>query len=189
MQRRSPEQEARRTSLIALFCLMERDLSGYSLRRLLKRWRMTEYLRISPATIYRSLTRLQEQSLVESRVEQNQNYPPATVYCITEDGKQAYREYLREEAAFSRSEYAVDLFLGLCAYLPASERIGLVRAWKQGASETVDRLQARVDKQDVPETYGKPYAEWLLLHHEIHQLKAEMQWMDHYITLIESGKA
>ena len=189
MKKRNPELEARRTTLIALFCLMEEELSGYSLRQKLKSWGISEYLPISPATIYRSLARLANEGLLKSREEKKGNYPVATIYKITSLGKRMYRKLLTEEAEFSRSAYACSVFVGLAAYIPVKERIRLIHQWQKNISTLIHDLQQRLDNHDPEQTYGKPYAEWLLLDHEIQLLKAETVWLDKYCQLLENDDA
>jgi len=88
--RRSPELEGMVSSLIALFCVYEIPLSGYGIRAKLKTWRIGEYLSISPSTIYRSLTKLEEDGFLAARVERKGRYPSARVYRITAAGRKRY---------------------------------------------------------------------------------------------------
>jgi DNA-binding PadR family transcriptional regulator len=183
MRKRSPEEEARRSSLIALFCLMEEHLSGYALRQRLKKWHISESLPISPSTIYRSLDRLEQEGSVVSSVLTNGNYPQSKVYRITPAGRKAYRCLLDAEAKFERSAYALSTFLGCASYLTAGEREVLVRQWQSDAREAVAKLQARLNDRTVGATYGQPFAQWLLCDHEKSMLEAEIAWLDKYLEI------
>ena len=189
MQKKNKAAEANRASLIVLFCLLERDLSGYALRQLLREWNVTNYVRISPATIYRTLARLEQDGKLSSRTEQKGNYPPATVYSITKEGRLLYEELMRHEGEYVRAAWPSHLLLSCGSYLPVEERIKMIRNWQHGARRTVQRLRQKVESREAGDTYGKPYAEWLLLHHEIHLVEAEIDWMDHYCDLLNKGKA
>lgn len=189
MHRRTPEAEGRRSSLIALFCLSGGPQSGYGVRRLIKDWRIEEYLSASPATIYRSLIRLEKLGLLSSRTTRNGRYPKAKVYEITAAGRQHYVELVRSEAEFRRTGYALSPFLGLATRLERPERMRLAQAWMDAAEAQVKELQARIDDHRPGKTYGKSYAEWLMLHHEAHQLRAESRWLKHYLRMLRSGDA
>jgi DNA-binding PadR family transcriptional regulator len=180
MAKRNPEQEARRSSLIALFCLYEQDLSGYQLRKTLKNWHITNMLPISPSTIYRSLDRLEQEGALSSRLQKNGNYPESKVYGITAKGRKLYRKLLREEAVFAYSSHALSTFVGLATFLSGDERVALVKEWQQAARDAIGELQARIDDHSEGGTYGKPFAEWLLYDHEKHILDAEVAWLEKY---------
>jgi DNA-binding PadR family transcriptional regulator len=187
MSKRSPEQEARRTALLTLFCLMEQELSGYSLRQQLESWGIAEYLPVSPATIYRSLDRLEKQGLLTSREEKLSKYPSAKLYQITSAGKQAYRDMMLEQGRFFRSQYSCNMMVGLNAYLSAEQKIELARNWQTDARNFLRTLELRF--KTYSKRPGKPYAEWLLLDHEMHMLKAEIRWMSKFIALVEGKQA
>ncbi len=191
MHRRTPDEEARRSSLIALFCLLPGPLSGYGIRCLIRDWRMEEYLSSSPATIYRSLARLEKEGLLTSKTMRNGRYPKAKVFEITAAGRRHYGELIRTEAAFRRTGHAISPFLGLASQLKKDERIRLARDWMDAATAQAKELQARIDDRSPGpgKTYGKPYAEWLMLHHEAHQLRGEIRWLKHYLRLLQSDKA
>lgn len=187
MSKRSPEQESRRTALLTIFCLMEQELSGYSLRQQLDSWGIAEYLPVSPATIYRSLDRLEKQGLLASREEKLSKYPSAKLYRITPAGKQAYADMMLEQGRFFRSQHACNMMVGLNAYLPPEQKIELARTWQKDAQNYLCTLELRL--KTYSKRPGKPYAEWLLLDHEIHMLKADILWMAKFISLVEEKQA
>ena len=187
MATRNPTEEWRRTCIISLFCLMEDELNGYNLKQRLKKWRIHKHLPVSPATIYRALGKLEEQGCLLSRSVKNGNYPPSTVFQITEAGKQRYQELLEEESNFTRTEFSEHVFIGMCSYLPREERKRMARKRKQDALRHLKKLQQKLDNYEQEE--GKPYAEWLLLDHEIHMVQAQITWLDHFIDLLSKNKA
>ncbi len=189
MHRRTPEAEARRSSLIALFCLWGGPQNGYGIRRIIKEWRIEEYLSASPATIYRSLARLEKMGLLSSHSERNGKYPKSKVFEITAAGRRHYADLIRTEATFRRTGYALSPFLGLGIRMDRPERIRLAEGWMEIAGEQVKELQTRIDDHRPGKTYGKSYAEWLMLHHEAHQLRAEIAWLKHYIKMLGEGAA
>ena len=187
MATRNPNEEGRRTCIISLFCLMEDELNGYNLKQRLKKWRIHKHLPVSPATIYRALGKLEEQGCLKSREVRNGNYPPSTVFRITDTGRKMYEELLEEEANFTRTEFSEHVFIGMCSYLPEDERKRLARKRKQDARRHLKKLQQKLDSYDHEQ--GKPYAEWLLLDHEIHMVNSQISWLDRFIDLLNKKQA
>lgn len=184
MATRTPNEEGRRTAIISLFCLMEDELNGYAIKKRLKEWKIRKHLPISPATIYRSLDRLEQAGFLESQEVRNGNYPPSKVYRITDAGREEYARLIEEEADFKRTEYSEYVFIGMCSFLSAEERMRLARKRKQEARRHMKELQKKLDHyQREP---GKPYAEWLLIDHEIHMVRAQIDWLDHFIELLRT---
>lgn len=150
---------------------------------------MEEYLSASPATIYRSLERLEKKGLLTSHTERKGRYPKAKLYEITAAGRHHYTELVRAEAEFRRTGYALSPFLGLGTRLDRAERMRLARTWMMAAAVQAKELQSRIDDHRPGRTYGKSYAEWLMLHHEAHQLRAEIKWIKHYLHMLSVGDA
>ena len=187
MARLNPSEEARRTNIIILFCLMEDEVNGYTLRQRLETWGIQDHLPVSPATIYRALNKLRDQGCLSSRVVKNGNYPASDVFTITKKGKAHYKELMQQEAVFSRTEFNEHLFIGTSSFLPVAERVRLAKERKDEAKAHLKTLKHRLDHYESRK--GKPYAEWLLLDHEIHMVKCQISWLDRFIDLLETGKA
>lgn len=189
MLRKSPEEEGLLSSMIALFCVYELALSGYGVRTKLKEWKIGGYLSISPATIYRSLAKMEDKGLLKSRMEKNGRYPASRVFSITPSGRKRYRELMKQISAFDRSTHSLVALIGLGSYLPPSQRSVLAQAWIHDAEKECAGLEQRLKDHEKGTTYGKPFAEWLLIDHEIARLKADIRWIVKYVSLLESGKA
>jgi DNA-binding PadR family transcriptional regulator len=189
MHRKSPEEEGLLSALIALFCVYEVSLSGYGVRAKLKDWNIEEFLSVSPATIYRSLARLEAGGLLKSRIKKNGRYPASREYGVTPAGRLRYRELMQQQATFERGTHPLIALVGLGSFLKPAQRIDLARAWADQAERQCADLEKRLSDHRVGQTYGKPFAEWLLLDHEIARLKADIRWLKKYIRLLEGGQA
>lgn len=187
MAARNPEQELRKTRIISLFCLMETDLSGYSLKQMLASWNISEYLSLSPATIYRSLTKLHKDGYLSAQKVKQGNYPTSTIYSITDSGRELYRTLLEEEARFDRTSYQENTFIGLSSFLPYEERVRLTTQRIEEAGRLLVDLCKRLDTYKNQQ--GKPYAEWLLLDHEITMLQAQIKWLTRFLELVQCREA
>lgn len=185
MAKRSPALEAQRSELIILLMLMETKRTGYEIRTLLQAWNIDRYLPVSATTIYRALKRLADEGCLTGKSRQSGRYPVSTVYTITQNGKDKYRELVLAESVFIRTAYSLDAFLGLAAYLDNQERRKIVRDWQAAAVVRIAELDTLIeDKIHGPgRTYGKPFSEWLLIDHERDMLKAEQLWMDKYLEI------
>ena len=189
MHRNSPEEEGLLSAMIALFCVYEVSLSGYGVRSKLKVWNVGEYFSISPATIYRSLAKMEDMGLLKSQMEKNGSYPASRVYSITAAGRKRYRELMKKIATFNRATHPLVPLIGLGSFLPPTQRAVLVRDWARNAEKECATLEKRLRDHTEGATYGKPFAEWLLLDHEVSRLKADIRWLHKYETLIAGGKA
>ena len=186
MSKRSPALEAKRSELIVLFLLMDGALSGYQIRSRIRDWKIERYLPVSPTTVYRTLERLAGQDFLSTTTRQNGRFPVSTVYSITTKGKRHYRQLILDEAVFTQTSYSLTVFLGLAHFLTPDERERLNRGWQTAARARIDELDILInDKTLGPgHTYGKAFAEWVLLDHERDMLMAESLWMEKYTGLI-----
>ncbi len=191
MPKRSPVVEARRSELIVLFLLMEVARSGYQIRSLIREWKIDHYLPVSPTTVYRALERLAQQGHLSTSTRQNGRFPISTLYTITPKGKRHYRQLILQDSGFTPTDYSLTTFLGLAHYLAPDECKSLARAWQTAARARVQELDARInDTTPGPgHTYGKSFAEWVLLDHERDMLSTEALWMDKYIGFITRNSA
>lgn len=189
MHRKSPEEEALLSSMIALFCVYETSLSGYGVRTKLKEWNIQEYLTISPATIYRSLAKMEDAGLLKSRIERKGRYPASRLYSITASGRKHYRALVRQTATFGRSSHTLVPLIGLSSFVPQAQRAKLAQAWVEDAIKVKVELEQRVADRRVGVTYGKPFAEWLLLDHEIARLQCDIDWLNKYVKLLQANQA
>lgn len=189
MRKRSPEQEARRTSLIVLFMLFEEPRSGYDIRTLIEKWRVDEYIPVSSTTVYRALARIEKQGYVESSEEKRGNYPTAKIYRITKAGREAYAKLVEKESEFADTAYASNVFLSMATHLSREDRARLAKHWQSEARAKIEDLSRRIDDNSDGGIYGKSYPEWLLLDHERDQLAAEIAWMDKFCRLLETHEA
>jgi len=79
--------------------------------------------------------------------------------------------------------------IGLASYLTVPQRVKIVQSWIRDADKAKGELQEALNPRSAAGIYGKPFAEWLLMHHEIARLNSEMKWLQHYMKLLEDGKA
>ncbi|MFE4415032.1 PadR family transcriptional regulator [Streptomyces sp. NPDC093064] len=93
--------------LTVLSLLHMQPLHPYGIQRLIKQWGKDQVVNVSQrASLYRTIDRLLDAELIAVReTSRDQQYPERTVYEVTDAGRAATREWLREMLAAPRAEY------------------------------------------------------------------------------------
>ncbi|WP_369368469.1 PadR family transcriptional regulator [Streptomyces sp. CG4] len=93
--------------LTVLSLLHLQPLHPYGIQRLIKQWGKDQVVNVSQrASLYRTIDRLLEAGLIAVReTSRDQQYPERTVYEVTDTGRTATREWLREMLVAPRAEY------------------------------------------------------------------------------------
>ncbi|MEX0860411.1 MAG: PadR family transcriptional regulator [Cucumibacter sp.] len=79
---------------ICLAILYEGETTGYEIRKLSTDGEYAYFVEASYGSIYPALSRLEEEKLVTSRIEQQDGKPARKVYSITEAGRRAFIDTL-----------------------------------------------------------------------------------------------
>ena len=79
---------------LCLSILYEGEATGYEIRRLCVEGECSYFIEASFGSIYPALAKLEDESLVTSRTEQQSGKPAKKVYAITEAGRTAFAEEL-----------------------------------------------------------------------------------------------
>jgi DNA-binding PadR family transcriptional regulator len=98
------------------------EATGYEIKKMSADGRFSHFIDASYGSIYPALLRLTGEGLVSCREEHRSGKPDRKVYSITENGRAALYEALREQPAPDkyRSEF---LFLMICAGLLDRDRV------------------------------------------------------------------
>ena len=81
---------------LCLSILYEGEATGYEIRRMSVEGECSYFVEASFGSIYPALTRLEDDKLVTSRVEQQSGKPAKKIYSITEAGRRAFVSELYE---------------------------------------------------------------------------------------------
>jgi PadR family transcriptional regulator, regulatory protein AphA len=81
---------------LCLSILYNGEASGYDIRRLCTEGNFAYFVEASYGSIYPALARLEDESLVTSRTEQQEGKPARKVYTITDAGRAAFADELSE---------------------------------------------------------------------------------------------
>ncbi|MDR2579821.1 MAG: PadR family transcriptional regulator, partial [Fibromonadaceae bacterium] len=91
-----------RYDLVLLGFILEEDSSGYDIISKIKERELERWAMISTSTIYNRLIYLEKHGCIEGKKVQKASYPVATVYSITEKGKEVLnREIIKHLIGFN----------------------------------------------------------------------------------------
>lgn len=79
---------------LCLSILYEEDASGYDIRRMCTEEEFAYFVEASFGAIYPALSKLEDESMVTSRIEQQDGKPARKVYSITDAGRSALTDEL-----------------------------------------------------------------------------------------------
>lgn len=163
--------------LYVLGVLNERDAHGYEMRNLAKEADLAQWTDIGYGSIYHALRRLQDEELIEEvGTEQTGAYPQKTVYRITEEGRRAFLDLLRQTCeTVVEPKNPIDLALVFIGQLPPEERVALLKQ-RLATLEATQRIVRQ--KQSALKAGGRQFSHVrAVLDHDVMLRQAEIEWM------------
>jgi DNA-binding PadR family transcriptional regulator len=115
--------------MFVLGSLMQEPAHGYQLTARVKRWHVDNWAGFGSGSIYNALGTLERQGAIERMgTKQQGGYAPATVYGITEQGHERFRELLEAVATSVADQDPFDLVCAFLGLLLPEERKELIEA-------------------------------------------------------------
>ncbi len=141
---------------ICLAILYDAEATGYEIRKLSVEGEYSYFIDASYGAIYPALAKLEADSLVTSRVEQQDGKPAKKIYSITPAGKREFINSLFEELGEDefRSEFL--LFARFASELPQS----LVQVRLKERIASLD--QAIADMGKLATNHSQPADRWII---------------------------
>ena len=183
--RRSRATQRSTLGLIVLWQLFEGPKHVYGIQKLLEQQGKDRVVNVrARASLYQTLERLMRLGLVEvQETVRREGYPDRIVYAITDAGREAAREWLREMLRTTGGEYpdfiaAVSILFGLA---PDDARAQLEQRAESLAAELADAEAQLEGNPALPRLF--------LLEEEYRQavLQAELSWLRGVIADLEKG--
>ena len=140
----------------------------------------------SRASLYQTIERLQRLGLVEvSETIQQEGYPDRVVYAITESGRDAAREWLREMLSDTGGQYpefiaALSLLFGL----PVEEARAQLALRAERVAAQLDEAEQSLDEAPP----GLPRLFLLEEEYRMAILRAELEWLRGVIEDLDTGQ-
>lgn len=183
----TPRSAQRSTlGLIVLWELVDGPKHVYGIQKQLEQQGKDRVVNVrARASLYQTLERLQRLGLVEVHETVRQDgYPDRVVYAITEAGREAAREWLREMLRTTGGEYpdfiaAVSILFGLA---PDDARAQLEQRAESLAAELAHTRALVEGNPDLPRLF--------LLEEEYRQavLTAELEWLNGVVADLKAGR-
>ena len=170
------------TSVLALLC--EKPMHPYEMYRLMLERHEDRIVKIRPGSLYHTVARLADRSLVEAvGTDREGGRPERTTYRVTPAGREALRTWIAENLGAPVNEYPrFPVALGEAHNLPPHEAIALLRT-------RIDALQTDVDKAApliaaaTSRTHEAHLLDSLYL---IEMARAEIGWLTRLVERLET---
>jgi DNA-binding PadR family transcriptional regulator len=166
--------------LLLLGLLRSQEMHGYQLHEAIDS-HLGMGVQLTKPTAYRLLNNMDEDGWVTYREEQEGNRPPRRVYAITAQGEVVFERLLRENLAnYQPAEFTCQIGLAFLDELSAKEALPLLYRRRAGMEELLESTRA----QGV-----HPGSLQLVLERQVHQLAAELDWLDTVIARIQTTQS
>jgi DNA-binding PadR family transcriptional regulator len=170
--------------LFVLGILNEQDTHGYEIKEIARTWNLDKWADIGYGSIYHALGALEDEGLIqEVGVEQEGGRPPRSVYRITEHGRAAFLQLVREtsKSGYQR-KHPINLALSFIAHLPAEERVSLLEERLRWLEEVYRRVSDRREEL----RHLEAETPWVIttLDHDLGHLEFEIGWTRHLLDRV-----
>jgi DNA-binding PadR family transcriptional regulator len=168
-----------KSEIAILGLLAECPMHGYQIHQQIKEREMDYWAKIKLPSIYSTLTRLEEQSLITSGKEKVGNTPERTVYSLTPAG----REQLGEQVlAFLREDDHPEWLFGLgVAFICGASREKVLEALQLRRQNLEKHFEALA--QEAANYKDKiPFNWYMLIEHAQKHKQLELDWLDQLIA-------
>ncbi len=171
-------------AILGLLC--ENSYYGYQLDKIIKERGMRNWTEIGFSSIYYVLNRLEKKNLIESKVEKVKGKPSRKVYTITDDGKLAMQEKVRELLSENTKLISpFDLGIAYIDILNPEETIEAIKLYLESTNERIKFLENSIK---MHESLNSPYNVIALFNRPLTLLKAEKRWIEEFIEKIKAEK-
>ncbi len=173
-------------ALVVLELLIEQDLHPYEMRQLLLARRRDLRVKITPGSLYRTVEKLAEEGLIEV-VETSRagKRPERTVYTLTDDGRDAFADRLRDMLVKPVYEYPQFATALTCMHsLDKNDAIAKLDQRRMELEALVaahDVVIENLTKQDFRPIH------WIDVEYDQAMRRAELAWTARLIDDLASG--
>lgn len=163
--------------------LYENSYYGYQLDKIINERGMRNWTEIGFSSIYYVLKKLEEKDLVKSEKREVEGKPSRKVYTITEDGKLAMQEKVKELLSDNAKLITpFDLGIANIDVLSPQETIKSLKKYLKSTEERIEFLEHSIK---MHENLNSPYNVVALFSRPLAHLNAEKQWVTDFIRKIE----
>ena len=159
-------------TVLILGIIEEKPVNPYEIKKLLDRIQIRKWMPVAVSSVYGTVRELSRKGYCEGMPEKDGNMPEKTVYTITEAGRTALHQSLREymgSTDLDRKKFQVSALL-LC-HIERTEAIGILKEKCAMLTETAARLDSMAKNMR-----GRvPYTGQAMVTHELAYTRAEKE--------------
>jgi DNA-binding PadR family transcriptional regulator len=173
-------------ALMALELLHEHPMHPYEMHQLLRARQAGKVLKLSAGSLYHTIERMAGHGLIEAvETSREGRRPERTTYRITEAGRDAFAERLREIIAEPASEFPIyGIGIGLLHTLDRDDALIQLRRREMDLAANIASVKVYIDNlenSDVETMY------WIDTKLTLALLETELAWTTRFIADIDSG--
>jgi DNA-binding PadR family transcriptional regulator len=159
--------------------ISEKPKHAYEIENDIKERDMRYWTEISMSSVYKLLNKLESRKLLESEVKLSKNNVAQKIYSITEQGKRAFKDKLKElVSVWQPSKHPIDIGLANLGLLTKKEAIEQLTKY----SESLDKMIKCYNELEKFLIDGKcSLGNIQLATRRIYLLKAEKNWLKKFI--------
>jgi DNA-binding PadR family transcriptional regulator len=174
---------------LAILSLLENGpMHPYGIQRLIKTWGKDQVVNVGQRTsLYRMIARLEAADLVAAGdTQRDERYPERTVYHLTDAGRTASRDWLRDILSTQRNEFPeFPAALSFAMMLPPADVADLLEGRRGQVTAHIERLQA--DMAGEIDGYEIPRVVLIETEYQLAVANAELQWLAGILGDLRSG--
>lgn len=173
-------------AMMTMELLHERPMHPYEMHQELRHRQADKVVKLSAGSLYHTIERMAEHELVEAvETSREGRRPERTTYRITDAGRDAFAERLREIIAEPANEFPIyPVGIGLLHTLDRDDALVHLRRRQMNLTVNIAKLQSYVDileKQDLEKMY------WIDTKLMLALITTELDWTNQFIDDIDSG--
>ncbi len=167
--------------LAILSLVAEKPRHGYEIEQIIEERGMREWTELSFSSIYYLLKKLEQQELVESRLEEAERGPARKVYEATPEGRAALKVGVLEALSTPAHCYPpIQLGLANLPVLSREEALEALQEYRETLQERQALLQAERESQQP-----LPYFVDAMFEYSLRMMEAEQEWVTDFTATVE----
>ncbi|TWH56996.1 putative transcriptional regulators [Desulfitobacterium sp. LBE] len=122
---------------------------GHEIDKVVTERHMRIWSKLTRASMYQALTRIEEKGWAKTTVEKDGNFPERKMYMLTDTGEKALKAMLHEGLASSEYvEFKISIYISFIYVLPPQEAIEQLTKRLKARMELMNTLPALSDEDD-----------------------------------------
>ncbi len=171
--------------LAVLSLVVEQPRHGYEIEQVIEARGMREWTELGFSSIYYLLKKLEQQGLVESRLEEAERGPARKVYEATAEGRRTLKTGVVEALSIPARCYPpVQLALANLPLLSRDEALSALQHYRETLEERRAAVQTKWDSQP-----GLPYFVDAMFEHSLRLMDAEIAWARDFAAIVADEQA